>query len=266
MRNESNSAGMPGAQLFRHTPLPGTRIGPCVPPYTVYNQKYRPDRLRAGDVPHSHPVDASVHMAQQMITLEEAAEKLGISPEEMKKRLKTDPDFRRLSQIRDGSTVRFKLAAIEELARSLGMASEQDLPLAPLSDDEPPGSDDFKVQGLDEKKKAKKAEDAPLEFGSSEEDVFSLTEDPAPAPAAPSGKSSGKLTPNKPAKGLSDSSAGGTDSDVRLDGGKKKGKADESAIPTEEIALDFSGPGSAVIKGGSSAKRSEERRVGKEGK
>ena len=58
-------------------------------------------------------------MAQQMITLEEAADKLGITPEEMKKRLKTDPDFKRLSQIRDGSTVRFKLAAIEELARQL---------------------------------------------------------------------------------------------------------------------------------------------------
>ncbi len=29
----------------------------------------------------------------------------GISPEEMKKRLKTDPEFKRLSQIRDGSAV-----------------------------------------------------------------------------------------------------------------------------------------------------------------
>src|SRR5262249_23975504 len=93
------------------------------------------------------------HMAQQMITLEEAAEKLGITPEEMKKRLKTDPDFKRLSQIRDGSTVRFKLSAIEELARELGMASEQELPLAPMEEEVPPGSDDFKVKSLDDKKK-----------------------------------------------------------------------------------------------------------------
>ena len=192
-------------------------------------------------------------MAQQMITLEEAAEKLGITPEEMKKRLKTDPDFKRLSQIRDGATVRFKQSAIEELARELGMSSEDNLPLAPMSEEEPPGSDDFKVKGVDDKKKSK-GDEVPLDFesGSSEEDVFSLADEPKPA----SPKSSAKLTPPKPAgKGLSDSS-GGTDSDVRLDGGKKKSKGDEAAVPTEEIALDFSGPGSAVIKGGSSAKLS----------
>jgi hypothetical protein len=193
-------------------------------------------------------------MAQQMITLEEAAEKLGISPEEMKKRLKTDPDFKRLSQIRDGSTVRFKASAIEELARQLGMASEADLPLAPVNEE--PGSDDFKVKGADEKKKAKKADDAPLDFDSSEGDVFSLADEPKPAPP----KSSGKLTPGKAPKStpkMSDSSAGSSDSDVRLDGDKpRKGKPDEGTVPTEEIALDFSGPGSAVIKGGSSAKLS----------
>jgi len=192
-------------------------------------------------------------MAQQMITLEEAAEKLGISPEEMKKRLKTDPDFKRLSQIRDGSTVRFKASAIEELARQLGMASEQDLPLAGVNEE--PGSDDFKVKG--DKKKQKKADDSsPLDFDSSEDDVFSLADEPKPA--AP--KSSGKLMPPKAPKStpkMSDSSSGSSDSDVRLDGDKsRKGKRDEGSVPTEEISLDFSGPGSAVIKGGSSAKLS----------
>jgi hypothetical protein len=197
-------------------------------------------------------------MAQQMITLEEAAGKLGLTPEEMKKRLKTDPEFKRLSQIRDGATVRFKLSAIEELARELGMSSEDNLPLAPMAPEEEPGSSDFKVGGAEEKPKTKKpADEVPLDFesGSSEEDVFSLADDPKPA----SPKSSAKLTPNKPAteKSLSDSSASGTDSDVRLDGGKsKKSKGDEGGVPTEEIALDFSGPGSAVIKGGSSAKLS----------
>ena len=95
-------------------------------------------------------------MAQQMITLEEAADKLGIAPEEMRKRLKTDPDFRRLSQIRDGTTVRFKLAAIEELARQLGQASDAGLPLAPMDGDEPPGSDDFKVSGIDARRRRKR--------------------------------------------------------------------------------------------------------------
>jgi len=210
-------------------------------------------------------------MAQQMITLEEAAEKLGISPEEMKKRLKTDPDFKRLSQIRDGATVRFKSSAIEELARQLGMASEQDLPLAGVGDDTP-GSDDFKVPGAEGKKKSKK-DDAPLEFDSSEGDVFSLSEEPKPTPKS-SGKltpnkpeSSGKLTPNKPAKGMSDSSAGSSDSDVRIDAIRpRKGKPDEGTVPTEEIALDFSGPGSAVIKGGSSAKLSAPKPPGSSGK
>lgn len=157
-------------------------------------------------------------MAQQMITLEEAAEKLGITPEEMKKRLKTDPEFKRLSQIRDGSTVRFKLSAIEELGRQLGMASEDNLPLGPAG--------------------ATKGADEPLTFGESGSDeVFSLTEEPAKQPPK-----SGKLTPSK------------GDSDVRLDGGKKP-KADETN-PTEELSIDVSGPGSAVIKGGSSAKLS----------
>ena len=184
-------------------------------------------------------------MAQQMITLEEAAEKLGIAPEEMKKRLKTDSEFKRLSQIRDGSSVRFKLAAIEELARELGLASDPGLPLGPIGGDAP-GSDDFKVAGFDPKKKPKPDDDAPLDFSSTDDDVFALTDDD-PKPASQ----------KKPK----------VDSDVRLDGGKlKKPKADESVIPTEEIALDFSGPGSAVIKGGSSAKLSAPRSGGSSGK
>ncbi|HEY1190302.1 MAG TPA: hypothetical protein VGE74_21900, partial [Gemmata sp.] len=76
--------------------------------------------------------------------------------------------------------------------------------------------------------------------------------------------------PPKPPKSsprMSDSSTG-SDSDVRLDGGKgKKSKStDEAAIPTEEIALDFSGPGSAVIKDGSSAKLSAPKSGGSSGK
>jgi hypothetical protein len=62
----------------------------------------------------------------QNITLEEAAAKLGITPEEMKKRLKTDPEFKRLSQIRDGNTIRFKLAAIEPDAPAGGAEIELD--------------------------------------------------------------------------------------------------------------------------------------------
>ena len=201
-------------------------------------------------------------MAQQMITLEEAAARLSISPEEMKKRLKTDPDFKRLSQIRDGSSVRFKSTAIDELARQLGGASDDGLALPPLADDAPPGSDDFKVPAAG--RKPKPPADEPLDFGSSDDEIFSLADDVKPA----SPKSSGKLTPGKSAKPMSDSSQGSSDSDVRLDTAKpKKPRAadDESAIPTEEIALDFSGPGSAVIRGGSSSKLSAPRTTGSSG-
>lgn len=205
----------------------------------------------------------------QTYTLDEAAERLGLTTAEMKKRLQTDPDFKKLSQIRDGSTVRFKVTAIDELARQLGMASEDALALAPLDDPEPPGSDDFKVPGIEDKKKpSKKLEDAPLDFDASDDAVFSLADEPKAA--AP--KSSGKLTPPKPPKSsprmaMSDSSTG-SDSDVRLEGKAKKPKsaADEAAVPTEEIALDFSGPGSAVIKGGSSAKLSAPKTGGSSGK
>jgi hypothetical protein len=179
-------------------------------------------------------------MAQQMITLEEAAEKLGITPEEMKKRLKTDSEFKRLSQIRDGNTVRFKASAIEELARQLGMASEDGLSLAPVGGGDL-GSDDFKVPVAGSTAKKKPAgDDIPLDLGdgSGSDEVFSLTEEP-PKPAP----KSGKLAPSK------------GDSDVRLDGSKPKSQPGENA-QTEELALDLSGPGSAVIKGGSSAKLS----------
>ncbi len=122
-------------------------------------------------VPNSFTFAASFPWAQ-MITLEEAAEKLGITPERgVKKRLKTDPEFKRLSQIRDGAAVRFKLSAIEELGRQLGQASDEGLPMKAV-EDETLGSDEFKVEAP-EKKKGKKQDDSPLEFtDSSEEDVF----------------------------------------------------------------------------------------------
>jgi len=174
----------------------------------------------------------------QTYTLEEAADKLGVTTEEMKRRLKED--WKTLRSFRDGATLRFRAGDIDELARSLGAASDPELPLAAI-DDEPPGSDDYKVGPTP------KPADEPLLFGSSDEDIFSLSaEDP---------KNKGKAPPKKEG-----------DSDVRLEVEKSpkakakppsKGKKDDAeVVPTEEIALDLSGPGSAVIKGGSSAKLS----------
>jgi hypothetical protein len=162
------------------------------------------------------------------LTLEEAADRLGISPEEFKKRLKTHAAFKTLVPIRDGSNLRFKEAAIDELARELGAGSNPENPLPPPS--------------------SKKKDDEPLKFAE-ESDVFSLSGDEGkPAPPAPTKK--------------------GSDSDVRLDAEKpKSGKIAKNtggeAVATEEISIDFSGPGSAVIKGGSSSKLSAPKSGGK---
>jgi hypothetical protein len=186
-------------------------------------------------------------MAASHLTTEEAAAQLGITTEEFKKRLKTDPAFKSLVPIRDGANLRFKSAAIEELGRQLGAASNPELPLAPMA--VTPDSDDFKVPTAEPKKKDEKARvEEPLNLSSSDDDIFSL----APEEAKAEGK-----------KGKT-----GGDSDVRLEAGKsKKAKmtddSDESVVPTEELSIDFNGPGSAVIKGGSSAKLSAPKSSGK---
>src|SRR5581483_9082300 len=102
-------------------------------------------------------------MAATHLTLEEAAEQLGLSPEEFKKRLKTDPAFKVLVPIRDGNTLRFKPAAVEELGRQLGHASNPELPLAALHPPAP-DSDDFIVPNPAQKKSADKTPDEPLVF------------------------------------------------------------------------------------------------------
>ena len=194
-------------------------------------------------------------MAANHLTLEEAAGRLGFSPEDFKKRLKTDPAFKVLVPIRDGSSLRFKENAIDELARQLGAASDPELPLGPLEETLPPDSDDFKVAavgGKGEKRREtpKRADSDPLPLATSDDDIFSLTSDESKD--RPKGKTGGKSEP---------------DSDARLEPGKPKkassGKDSESVVPTEELAIDFAGPGSAVIKGGSSSKLSAPKSSGK---
>ena len=57
----------------------------------------------------------------QFYTLEEAAQRLNIAPEEFKRKLKTE--WTSIRPFRDGATLRFRAADIDELARSLGAAS-----------------------------------------------------------------------------------------------------------------------------------------------
>jgi hypothetical protein len=160
----------------------------------------------------------------QFYTLEESAQRLGISVEDFKRRLKLE--WTSIRPFRDGSTLRFRSADIDELARTLGAASDPGLQLGPT--DSPPAepahdSDDFSFTMADSDPEHKSV-DVPI----------SLALD-----APPLNKSSG-------------------DSDVRLDyAGKPVNKPTaESSQPTEEISIDIGGPGSAIIKstGNSSGK------------
>ena len=158
-------------------------------------------------------------MAATHLTLEEAASLLGISPEDFKKRLKTDPLFKTLDRgkIRDGTSFRFKDTAVQELARELGAGSDPGRN-SPIPSPATPARGTPKV----------KAEE-PLKLSNDDDDdVFSLSSD--------------------------DSKSGQS--------GPKTNKFRRSDLPpAEEIAIDFSGPASGVMKppGGSSTKLSAPR-------
>src|SRR6478609_10882991 len=68
----------------------------------------------------------------QFYTLDEAAQRLGIPQEDFKRRLKLE--WTSIRPFRDGATLRFRAADIDELARSLGQASDAGggAPLGPV--------------------------------------------------------------------------------------------------------------------------------------
>ncbi|MFO0937882.1 MAG: hypothetical protein U0798_15375 [Gemmataceae bacterium] len=150
----------------------------------------------------------------QTYTMDEAANRLGIAPEELKRRIRED--WKTIRSFRDGATLRFRASDIDDLARSLGQASDPGLqprtPVASPADDFllPPGDSDSSEE---------------LNFKSSE---FST---------AGKGKKPG-------------------DSDIRLDGttGPKHDASENQ--PTEEISLDVSGPGSKPKSGKITAAKS----------
>ena len=102
------------------------------------------------------------------------------SPRRVQERLKTHPAFQVAGSIRDGSTLRFKEAAIEELARELGAGSNPENPVA-----------------LGIPRRGEKSGDS-LKFGD-EADVFSLASDepksdPKNKPAAKTGSDRRRAT------------------------------------------------------------------------
>ena len=149
----------------------------------------------------------------QFYTLEEAAQRLAIPASEFKRRTKTE--WTSLRPFRDGPTLRYRAADIDELARSLGAASDPGLALgAPGS----PLSDSSEERALD---------DSPIDFGS---DVGSGTDDIF------------TLAPGDAAKGKGKGKPPG-DSDVRLD---LSPKSDGGRRATGDVALDAPKPPSSA--------------------
>ncbi len=172
------------------------------------------------------------------LTLDEAAKRLGITPEQFKVNLKTVPAFRVVRPLMGGATIHFRATDIEELARRLGHTSDADLVpgdnaktdpnIAPLDagDEEqidigrdigaggPASSARLSGSRSGVKKPASPppAAEPPMVIADSSDDVFTLLPESARQKA------------KKP------------DSDVRLD--KAAGGKVPHGTPTEEIDLD----------------------------
>jgi len=148
----------------------------------------------------------------QTYTLDEAADKLNLSVEEFKRRIRGDWS-QKVHVFRDGSTLRFRANEIEELARTLGLGSSDELPLAESSPLDLPAD-----IGLAPEAAAKKSDSgAPLKLDDSDE-VFLLAPD-----------ASGKPPSSKKLKGRSDS-------DVRLEKATQVASGEDAeSILTEEV-------------------------------
>ncbi|HEX3147280.1 MAG TPA: hypothetical protein VHR66_04310 [Gemmataceae bacterium] len=145
----------------------------------------------------------------QTYTLEEAADKLNLSAEDFKRRLRTE--WTQIRSFRDGATLRFRANEIDELARSYGLGSSDELPLPEASGEAPA------------------AHDAPLKLDDSDE-TFVITPEPSSA-----GASSKRLK---------------QDSDIRLKKPAAPKSDDEESILTEEFDVPADGSGKLSGKSG----------------
>ena len=162
----------------------------------------------------------------QFYTLDESAARLGISPEEFKRRLKTE--WTSIRPFRDGATLRFRAADIDELARSLGAASDPGLELAPpgpAAADPGQSSDEFSFTPV---------RSAPRGANTSDDEPLKLADDSSVEELALPVDSGVNLAPAKKTG----------DSDVKLEPQARSAAPDpEDALPTEEISLDLGGSG-----------------------
>ncbi len=169
----------------------------------------------------------------QTFTLEQAADKLGLSPEEFKRRLRDE--WKSVRSFRDGPTLRFRAADIEELARSLGHASDPGLtlgsPSLPLTD----SSEEIPISVPAPKSPTRRPPaDPPLQLDDdTSEDALAVPLDPAGSFRSKAAKASG-------------------DSDVRLD--MTPPAPGSQPDVTEELSIELPATGgSGVLASPSSA-------------
>jgi len=173
----------------------------------------------------------------QTYTLEEAADKLDLSVEELKRRLRTE--WTQIRSFRDGATLRFRANEIDELARSMGLGSSEELPLADSGYDLP-------SPAAAEATPRKSDSGAPLKLDDSDEAFLITPDEPSKSP------SSKKLKAK-------------SDSDVRLEKSSKPVAADdEESILTEQ--MDVSAGGSGKLSGKSGKLSAAKLKAGDSGK
>ena len=114
----------------------------------------------------------------QFYTLDEAAQRLNISPDEFKRRSKLE--WTSIRPFRDGATLRFRAADIDELARSLGEASDPGLQPGPPGSPGADSSAEMSVSAMEQTRDYNLDDDAPLNLGDeddSDDDIFVLSGD-----------------------------------------------------------------------------------------
>jgi len=193
----------------------------------------------------------------QTLTLEEAAAKLGITPEEMKRRIREE--WKSLRYFRDGPTLRFRSNDVEELARTLGLGSDAELPSLPAKAKAKaaPVEDEALDINLDDEPLPPRKSAAPLKkveeplFTAEDDDIlsgFNLDEEP---------KAKAKPTPPPALKPVVKKKTE-VDSDVRIETiGAVTSSRGAQPGTDEEIDFDLPPPAgsSGMLSGSSSSSR-----------
>ncbi|MCZ2344124.1 MAG: hypothetical protein LC104_20370 [Bacteroidales bacterium] len=184
----------------------------------------------------------------QTYTLEEAAQRLGLTQEDFKRRIKDE--WKSVRSFRDGPTLRFRSTDIDELARMLGEASDPGLQLGAVD----AGSD-------------LEASDASDHFSFTDDDLAPAASPARSHPSQPSASPNANADVpllldsdedfafdfNDPPPSSVRVEQTGSDSNVKVDpptgsGRHRSPKSGAGLHPTDEIQLDLSGPPSAVIR------------------